>query len=287
VVWRDWIVAGHDTGQIEIWDITHDTAGKAKRGLECIGTLDPGGRAGAVCRLGVSGGTASRLVSAGSTELRVWVVGSAARTWACERTIEVQQSSLFRSLLAVWGDSAATAHYDTNVRVWDLDSGECRATLRGHQSYVFSVGVDSASGGQLLVTLANARTLRVWEMRTWTCTHTLTADIDVRCVAVSGGKIFGGLTSVVERGAGQTPAVLVWDLQTLQKEGTLWMQGQNIGSTVEIDSMVVDGGELWALSREKLTVWGWKPAAKLIQSRDVVGKRWGLNAGPFFRCFSR
>ena len=97
-------------------------------------------------------------------------------------------------------------------------------------------------------------------------------------IAESGGKIFGGLTSVVVRGAEKTLAVLVWDLQTLKKVGSLWIEDQNIGSTVGIDSMVVDGGELRALSKEIpiASVWGWKPAVQLIPSTDFVCKRWDL-----------
>jgi hypothetical protein len=289
-VWRDWIVVGHESGQIEIWEIARCARKRGGRQLECIGTLDFAGQVGAVRGLGVSGGTASRLVSEGGKELRVWVVGSTARTWACERTIQVQQDSIFRSLLAVWGNSAATAHYDKNIRVWDLDSGACQATLPGHLNYADSVGVDADS--QRLVTLSDVLTLQVWDMSTWTCTNTLTADIQLgmRCVVVSGGKIFCGLTSVVKRGARQTPAVLVWDLQTLQKEGELCMQDQPMGSVVEVDSMVVDGGELWALYKERLLVWGWKPAANCFPSKFAMwpaehSKRWFFDMS-IFSCFS-
>ncbi len=293
-IWRNWIVAGHESGQIEIWEIARCNAKRDGKQLECIGTLDPAGQTGAVRALGVSGGAASRLVSESSKELRVWVASSAAHMWECERTIHVQQDSLLRSLLAVWGDSAATAHYDRQVRVWDLDSGACQATLPGHLNYADAVGVDA--DGQRLITLTDVRTLRVWETGTWTCTNTLTADIqaDMRCVAVWGGKIFCGLTSVVKRGTEQTPAVLVWDLQTLRNESTLCLnrddQAMGPGSTLEVESIVVDGGEIWALFKERLFVWGWNPAAYRIPSKRFLppadnAKRWCLDTS-FFSCFS-
>ncbi len=291
-IWREWIVVGHESGQIEIWEIARGTQGRAKRRgsqLMCIGTLDSAGHTGAVRRLGVSGGPASRLVSENAKELRVWVTGSTASTWLCERTIPVQQDSIFSKMLAVWGNYVATAHFDSNVRIWNLDLGSCEAILPGSQScrVVDSAGVDT--DGKRLVTVCDVRTLSIWETLSWTCIHKLNADFDLNCVAVSGGKIFGGLTFVVQRGAGQTAAVLVWDLQTLQKEGTLWIPDQRLGTKLQIDTIVVDGGELWALSDEKLLVWGWKKVRSMSQvvlQRDC-GKRWALNTGLFSCLFPR
>lgn len=103
----------------------------------------------------------------------------------------------------------------------------------------------------------------------------LDGDMDVRSVALSGGKIFGGLSSVARRGAVQTPAVHVWDLQTLELEGTLWHQDKPIGSRVDIDQLFVDGDEVWAhcYSAGHILVWGWTPTARWTNrtSMKVIG----------------
>ena len=280
-MWRDWIVVGHSSGEIEIWESAQ--RGKAGSGrltngpgslgsdtlpLQCIGALDDGSASPSDCSvtgLGVTGGVPSRLVSECGGVLKVWAAGSTARTWTCERTIQFQQK-LYR-LLAVWGTSAAAGHYDNTIRVWDLDSGACQATLSGHTQLVCSLAVHA--DGRVLASASNDRTLRVWEVETESCLRKLDVDMDVRCVAVSEGKIFGGLSSVVRRGAAQTPAVHVWDLHTLEQEGTLWMQDRPVGSKVELKRIIVDGSEVWAHMTDDVggtvLVWGWTTSKMLVR----------------------
>ena len=276
-VWRGWIVVGYESGEIEILETRPCKAslGQQKKtnqrfsghsNLQIVGALDSGEEnRRVVAGLGVSGGVSSRLVSChgsshngvfkliDSSLLKVWTAGNTAHTWACERTIQIKRST--DVLLAVWGTSAATGHYDYAIRVWDLDSGACQATLSGHTKLICSSAVHS--DGQLLVSASKDRTLRVWKIKTATCLRKLDVDMDVRCVAVSEGKIFGGLSSVVRRGDVQTPAVFVWDLHTLEQEGTLWMQDRPVGSQVNLNEISVDQGEVWACSNGTMLVWGW------------------------------
>lgn len=60
---------------------------------------------------------------------------------------------------------------DGTVRVWDLDTGDCRHILEGHTSRVNSVAM-TANG---LFALSNSQdgTIRVWELATGQCLHVL------------------------------------------------------------------------------------------------------------------
>jgi hypothetical protein len=133
--WRDWIVVGRHSGEIEIWETQYCKADSGqltnmisgfKFGalrLQCIGTLDNGGAGHGDCAvtgLGVSGGVSLLLVSESCGMLKVWTAGSTASTWVCELTFKLEDH--FR-LLAVWGASAATRDYNTSIWVWYLDSG--------------------------------------------------------------------------------------------------------------------------------------------------------------------
>jgi WD40 repeat protein len=86
------------------------------------------------------------------------------------------------------------------VRVWDLSSGQCRATLEGHTGGVRSVAL-SADGGTA-VAGSDDRTVRVWDLSSGQCRATLQGHTDrVMSVALS--------------------AVRVWDLSSGQCRATL------------------------------------------------------------------
>ena len=179
---------------------------------------------------------------------------------------------LFRFAHLVEIEESATGHYDFKIRVWDIDSGACQATLTGHQNVVDSLAVHT--DGQTLVSVALDRTLRVWKVQGGTescCLRQLDVDMDLQSVALSEGKIFGGLSSVVKRGVVQTPAVNVWDLQTLEKEGILWIHDMPFGCSVNVDKVIVDRREVWAHTENTILVWGWADgkASKVVDSTQL------------------
>jgi len=64
--------------------------------------------------------------------------------------------------VAADGPVVVSGGYDRTLKLWDLATGDCRATLRGHESWVSSVAVDASRG----VALSGAwdATIRVWDL---------------------------------------------------------------------------------------------------------------------------
>src|SRR5262245_3451060 len=78
-----------------------------------------------------------------------------------------------------------TGSDDSNIRLWDIESGELVRTLEGHQAAVGSVAW--SGDGQWLASGADDRTVRVWEASSGRLVRTLEGHRGaVRSVAWSG-----------------------------------------------------------------------------------------------------
>jgi predicted NACHT family NTPase len=69
--------------------------------------------------------------------------------------------------VAADGRTAVSGSSDQTVRVWDLASGTCRATLQGHTGWVRSVAV--AADGRTAVSGSSDQTVRVWDLASGQC----------------------------------------------------------------------------------------------------------------------
>jgi WD40 repeat protein len=65
---------------------------------------------------------------------------------------------------------------DNTVRVWDVASGQCTATLEGHTASVYSVAL--TSDGTRAVSGSDDNTVRVWDVASGQCTATLEGHTD-------------------------------------------------------------------------------------------------------------
>ena len=106
---------------------------------------------------------------------------------------------------------------DQTLRVWNLQTGQCTATLQGHQHAVWCVAV---AGADRAVSLSQDHTLRVWSLQTSKCTATLQGHSDmVLCVAVAGAdRVVSGSKDGTLR---------VWNFETGHCTATL--QGHSRG----------------------------------------------------------
>ncbi|KAL8277449.1 hypothetical protein RQP46_010171 [Phenoliferia psychrophenolica] len=93
---------------------------------------------------------------------------------------------------------------DRDVRVWDVETGECRHVLRGHTSTVRCMRV--IDGRPIAVSGSRDATLRVWNIQTGEAMHLLAGhEHSVRCIEVSGNKVVSGSYDATCR---------LWDVDT-------------------------------------------------------------------------
>jgi WD40 repeat protein len=86
-----------------------------------------------------------------------------------DMTEEFQTAFIHRDLLA-------SASYDMTVRLWDVETGECRYILIGHSPYVMVV-VYSPQGDQV-ASGDEGGSVRIWNTRTGECCHTFTGHTE-------------------------------------------------------------------------------------------------------------
>ncbi|KAJ2785618.1 hypothetical protein H4R18_000434 [Coemansia javaensis] len=74
------------------------------------------------------------------------------------------------------GRYVASGSSDNTVRIWDTETAECAAVLRGHTSRIWDICVDSA--GSTLISASGDSTVKIWDIRDLNkpqCTATVTA----------------------------------------------------------------------------------------------------------------
>jgi WD40 repeat protein len=65
----------------------------------------------------------------------------------------------------------ASGSFDNTVRLWDLGSHACVATLKDHAHFVVSVAF--SPDGRLLASSSNDKTIRLWDVASRTCASVL------------------------------------------------------------------------------------------------------------------
>jgi F-box/WD-40 domain protein MET30 len=68
----------------------------------------------------------------------------------------------------------ATGSYDSSIKIWDIETGECLRTLRGHTSGVRALQFDDTK----LISGSLDRTLKIWNWRTGECVSTYQGHTD-------------------------------------------------------------------------------------------------------------
>ena len=141
---------------------------------------------------------------------------------------------------------------DLTVRVWDLGTGACLHTLKGHRKAVQSVSI--TPDGQRAVSGSLDGTLRVWELETGACLHVLKWHLPgITSVAMTpDGRLAlsGGLSRFFGR-----PTVKVWNLETGRCLRTF--RGHRRGWFCSIDDVGVtaDGRRAVSTSAYDVSVW--------------------------------
>ncbi|POR37156.1 F-box/WD repeat-containing protein 7 [Tolypocladium paradoxum] len=89
-----------------------------------------------------------------------------------------------------WEDTMVSGGCDRDVRVWDLRTGACLHTLRGHTSTVRCLKMADASTA---ISGSRDTTLRIWDIRTGLCRNVLVGhQSSVRCLEIKGDIVVSG-----------------------------------------------------------------------------------------------
>ncbi|KAK3943070.1 WD40-repeat-containing domain protein [Diplogelasinospora grovesii] len=89
-----------------------------------------------------------------------------------------------------WEDILVSGGCDRDVRVWDLTTGQCLHTLRGHTSTVRCLKMSDANTA---ISGSRDTTLRVWDIRTGLCKNVLVGhQASVRCLEIKGDIVVSG-----------------------------------------------------------------------------------------------
>jgi len=133
------------------------------------------------------------------------------------------------------GTWVASASNDKTLKIWDLETGECRATLEGHTARVTSVAI--TGDGKRILSGAQDHTLRVWdavngkELGSWKASEHFVMSV----VTLSGRR-------AISAGAADDPVLKVWDIANQECVTTL------AGHSGAITSVVVSKDEKRAVS---------------------------------------
>ncbi|GAB1599970.1 CMT1A duplicated region transcript 1 protein-like [Argonauta hians] len=78
--------------------------------------------------------------------------------------------------------------FDTSVRCWSLENGECQKIYRGHRSTVLCVSLFK----NMVVSGSKDGTCRAWDLKSGRCQHVLRHDKAVRAISISEELIISG-----------------------------------------------------------------------------------------------
>ena len=82
----------------------------------------------------------------------------------------------------LWNEDVDNDNRIITIRVWNVDTGECMVTLKGHTDIIRSVALNH--DGTKIVSGSRDKTIRVWNVDTGECILTLEGHIcGVRSVA--------------------------------------------------------------------------------------------------------
>ncbi|KAJ3031865.1 UNVERIFIED_CONTAM: hypothetical protein HDU68_011624 [Siphonaria sp. JEL0065] len=176
--------------------------------FECIRTLE-GHNAGVVCIQ-----YEQELLASGSADgtIRVWNISTGkfftlrGHTDWVNKVLFYQKTKLF------------SCSDDRSVRLWDLETRQVIREFKGHHDQVQSMSmslphlrnarasIESKGGRPKLVTASTDKTIKIWDIETGACLHTLFGHEDgVMCVASDTLRIVSG---------SHDNTVMVWDLES-------------------------------------------------------------------------
>lgn len=150
--------------------------------------------------------------------------------------------------------TAVSASRDKTLRVWELDSGECRHILRGHRMSVRCLKSDNCK----VISGGTDRDLRIWSLNTGQCLQTLSGhDASITSLWYDPDTLTSGAVDGVIR---------VWDLRT----GTPLQQMFGHEGPVK-QLRFVDGNTLCSCADLTVRLWDLRVAPHVANIRTLRG----------------
>ena len=172
-----WIVSASDDGLLKVWDAEsgaelHTLTGHTQPVASCA--FSPDGRWIVSASGSYSGG-----IYLGDIPGSTFIVNGTLKVWDAHSGAELRSLNdkgfgpVNHCALSPDGQRMVTASRDnTELRVWNVDSGLVLRTLTGHTGQV--QGCAFSPDGQRIVTASYDRTLKVWDIESGAELHTLT-----------------------------------------------------------------------------------------------------------------
>jgi WD40 repeat protein len=118
--------------------------------------------------------------------------------------------------------------YDKTIKTWNLSTGRCESTMRGHSQWVSSVDCNS----QIIISGSWDSTIKIWDQVTKQCITTYTFDNSVYCLQLYKDSVIVGLKSKV---------VEIWDINTSSKIISCFGHYKGINTVKMADHLAVTG----------------------------------------------
>ncbi len=165
---QDWLASSHRDGRIRLWQLQH---------LSCIHTLT--GHTDAVVAIAISHDGSYLASSSLDRTIRIWDLQSL----VCIQTIDTQVDGSCSLVFSPNRNRLIAGNDRADLQIWDIATGQLDRTIAGHPNRIQAVAVCQVQN--LLVTACESM-LRIWDLQTYKCLHTIIAhQLPIICVAFS------------------------------------------------------------------------------------------------------
>ncbi len=154
------ILSGSGDRSVRIWDV--------QTGLE-LARLD--GHTGDIWSVVALKDNARALSGGFDKTLRLWDLASGKCLRVIEDETDDNDNDVFSSDVNPTGTRVLSGHRNGDVRLWNLETGDLEATLKGHLDHVRSIQI--TPDGQCAVSGSTDKTVKLWDLESGTCIGTL------------------------------------------------------------------------------------------------------------------
>ncbi|MBI5931665.1 MAG: WD40 repeat domain-containing protein [Chloroflexi bacterium] len=180
---------------------------------------------------------------------------------AAVKNMPAHEESINALALFPDGKRLVSASNDKTLKVWDTDTFDCIATLKGHAAWV--KGVVITPSGQQIVSCSMDRTLKIWNAQSGEALQTLSGHSDsVNALAITpdGRKLVSGSSD---------RTLKIWDVASGSELQTL------VGHEDAVNTLTIspDGSKVISAARDlSLKIWDLQSGAEIYTLKGHTAK---------------